>query len=114
VLTTFKTAPGTRRDALGEQLVIGSEIYTPGASRAMGRGQGTCTRGETGAGHVYNCELVLFLPTGNLYLLGIASRGGPESGAVAGGTGRYAGARGTFAYASGPARPRVAVTLKLR
>lgn len=95
-LTTSSTAPD--RGSTGQQLVMRAMLYTPGARAATARSQATCTRTQPGAGEVYNCQLVYLFPTGKLYALAASSRQGPATGIIAGGTGSYANARGSFRY----------------
>jgi hypothetical protein len=108
-LSTFKVLPGAGRssedsNSLGTQLILTGMLFQPHASQASGRSQAVCTRTGGGAGEVFQCSIAFLLPQGTIYGDGVASRQGIASGIVAGGTGRYAGERGTFSYrrASGP------------
>lgn len=109
-LTTSSTVP--ERGSIGQQLVMRAMLYTPGARAATARSQAACTRTQAGGGEVYNCQLVFLFPTGKLYALAAATREGPPTGIIAGGTGSYANARGSFRYDNTQgARTKLTVTL---
>lgn len=102
----------TPGDSLGQELIFTAMVYPPGGSAAIGRSQGTCLRSQPGNGEVYNCQLTFVLPAGTVYALALASHNGPAAGIIAGGTGSYKNARGSFLYtASG--KPRIMLTLTL-
>lgn len=102
-------APAT---AVGQQLIFTAQLYPPNGPSAIGRAQASCTRTAPGDGEVYDCLLVFTLARGTLFGLAAASHDGPASGSIAGGTGAYAGVRGTFLYIA-TGNPRLALTFAL-
>jgi hypothetical protein len=98
--------------APGSQLLFNGMLFKPGASRAIGRSQASCTRTASGAGEVFQCLLSFVLSGGMIYAQSTSSARGPADGVVTGGTRRYAYLRGTFRYKAN-GTPRVDLTFRL-
>jgi hypothetical protein len=96
----------------GSELVLTGMLFQPRGPSAIGRFQGSCVRTALGNGPVFECQLTYILKDGALFAAAVASAQGPANGAVTGGTGRYAGARGTLSYKA-TGTPRVDLTLDL-
>jgi hypothetical protein len=107
--SNVRISPAT---SLGSQLVFTEMIYQPTGKAAIGRGQGACTRTGPGDGEVYECLITFVLPNGQIYAEAASSHDAPSTGVVTGGTGTYAGMRGTFDFTS-TGSPRVDLTFKL-
>jgi hypothetical protein len=89
----------------GSALLFNGMLFKPGAGRAIGRSQGSCTRTARGEGDVFQCLLSFVLSDGMIYAQATSSSRGPADGVVTGGTRQYANVRGTFGYeANGTAR----------
>ena len=111
-LTGVDRVPVGAPSGADTQLRLLAQIYEPGEEDAVGRSQAACVRALRGGGQVYNCDIVFVLPKCNMYGLAVASRDGPASGAIVGGTGDFALARGTFDYGTRDGQ-RVKLTVKL-
>jgi hypothetical protein len=107
--TNLRISPAT---SLGAQLVFTGMIYEPSGTAAIGRDQASCTRTAPGNGQVFECLMTFILPKGQIYAEAASSHSGPATGVVTGGTGSYAGMRGTFQFtATGNARVDLTFTL---
>jgi hypothetical protein len=111
-LTGVHRVPVDAPTGADAQLRLIAQVYEPGDDDATGRSQATCVRAQRGGGQVYNCDIVFVLPKGDIYGLAVASQDGPGSGAIVGGTGDFALARGTFEYGRRDGQ-RVTLTVKL-
>lgn len=111
-LTGVDRVPVNAPAGADTQLRLLAQVYEPGEEDAVGRSQAACVRALRGGGQVYNCDIVFVLPKGNMYGLAIASRDGPASGVIVGGTRDFALARGTFDYGARDGQ-RVKLTVKL-
>ena len=86
------------RPDVGDVVLTGSELYSWAGSKRgahVGSLRVICTSQTTAAAH---CQATLMLPAGTLQLAGYLdfAKSGPQTIAVVGGTGTYAGARGTL------------------
>lgn len=112
-LTRRTRVPADALSGTDMQIRLLSQIYEPEGKGATGRSQATCVRGQSGGGDVYNCDIAFVLPKGTLYGMAVASKDGPPSGAIVGGEGTFAGARGTFEYGTRHG-DRLTLTVSLR
>ncbi len=111
-LTGVQRVPLGAPTGADTQLRLLAQVYEPGDEDATGRSQATCVRALRGGGQVYNCDVVFVLPKGDIYGMAVASKDGPAAGAIVGGTGDFARARGTFDYGARDGQ-RVTLTVKL-
>jgi hypothetical protein len=89
----------------GDTAIITYRVLAPADGHRLGRAQFVCVVTDRGGAH-QQCSGTIALPDGQL-----ATQGDPDHVTIAGGTGAYAGARGT---ATGRDHPhRVDVTLHL-
>ncbi|HEY5198513.1 MAG TPA: hypothetical protein VIJ51_15940 [Solirubrobacteraceae bacterium] len=112
-LTTETNLPISPTTSLGAQLVFTGMIYEPAGTAAIGRDQTACTRTAPGNGQVFECVMTFIMPSGQIYAEAASSHSGPGTGVVTGGTGNYAGMRGTFLFTA-TGNPRVDLTFSLR
>jgi hypothetical protein len=102
---------GRRGDSLGDLDACRGLLRNGNGARA-GRAHWTCVYlGSTRAGS--DCSAVVNLRGGTLQAAGVLSHTSPQSEwAITGGTGRYAGARGTVTLRqASPTRTRAVITL---
>ena len=102
---------GRRGDSLGDLGACRGLLRNADGAR-VGRAHWTCVYlGSTRAGS--DCSAVVSLPGGTLQAAGVLSHTSPRSEwAITGGTGRYAGARGTATLRqASPTRTRAVITL---
>jgi hypothetical protein len=82
------------RDTVGDQLVFANKVYDAANKLEVGSDQGYCVR--TVAGKSWECFWTLLLKAGQITVEGPFMDSGDSLLAVTGGTGKYAGARGTL------------------
>jgi hypothetical protein len=112
-LTTQTALPISPTTSLGAQFVFTGMIFEPAGTAAIGRDQAACTRTAPGNGQVFECLMTFILPAGQIYAEAASSHSGPATGVVTGGTGSYAGMRGTFVFTA-TGNPRVDLTFDLQ
>ena len=82
------------RDTVGDLLVFANKVYDAANKVEVGSDQGYCVR--TVAGKSWECFWTLLLKAGQITVEGPFMDSGDSLLAVTGGTGRYAGARGSL------------------
>jgi allene oxide cyclase len=82
------------RDMVGDLLVFANKVYDAANKVEVGSDQGYCVR--TVAGKSWECFWTLVLKAGQVTVEGPFMDSGDSLLAVTGGTGKYAGARGTL------------------
>jgi allene oxide cyclase len=82
------------RDTVGDQLVFANKVYDAANKVEVGSDQGYCVR--TVAGKSWECFWTLLLKAGQITVEGPFMDSGDSLLAVTGGTGKYAGARGSL------------------
>lgn len=93
--TDAVTDLGATGDTPGDLLTFANEIYDEKNAEKVGSNNGWCIR--TAAGKAWECFWTLFLADGQITVAGPFLDAGDSTLAVTGGTGKYAGARGTMA-----------------
>ncbi len=81
-------------DALGDEIVFANPLFDAADRHELGASRGVCTRVALGAW--WDCRFTLTLAGGALLIAGAYPDEGDATFGVVGGTGRYAGARGTL------------------
>ncbi|HVW68232.1 MAG TPA: dirigent protein [Steroidobacteraceae bacterium] len=81
-------------DALGDLLVFANPLYDAANVSQVGTSRGSCTRVEVG--HWWDCHWTMALAGGALLVAGPYPDEGDAAFGIVGGTGHYAGARGTI------------------
>jgi allene oxide cyclase len=82
------------RDTVGDQLVFANKVYDAANKVEVGSDQGYCVR--TVAGKSWECFWTLLLKAGQITVEGPFMDSGDSLLVVTGGTGKYAGARGSL------------------
>ena len=82
------------RDTVGDLLVFANKVYDAANKVEVGSDQGYCVR--TVAGKSWECFWTLVLKAGQITVEGPFMDSGDSLLAVTGGTGKYAGARGSL------------------
>jgi len=82
------------RDSVGDLLVFANKVYDAANKIEVGSDQGYCVR--TVAGKSWECFWTLILTAGQITVEGPFMDSGDSLLAVTGGTGKYAGARGSL------------------
>ena len=82
------------RDTVGDLLVFANKVYDAANKVEVGSDQGYCVR--TVAGKSWECFWTLILKGGQITVEGPFMDSGDSKLAVTGGTGKYAGARGSL------------------
>ena len=82
------------RDTVGDLLVFANKVYDAANKVEFGSDQGYCVR--TVAGKSWECFWTLLLKAGQITVEGPFMDSGDSLLAVTGGTGKYAGARGSL------------------
>ena len=82
------------RDTVGDLLVFANKVYDAANKVEVGSDQGYCVR--TVAGNSWECFWTLLLKAGQITVEGPFMDSGDSLLAVTGGTGKYAGARGSL------------------
>jgi allene oxide cyclase len=82
------------RDTVGDLLVFANKVYDAANKIEVGSDQGYCVR--TVAGKSWECFWTLVLKAGQITVEGPFMDSGDSLLAVTGGTGKYAGARGSL------------------
>jgi allene oxide cyclase len=82
------------RDLVGDQLVFANKVYDAANKVEVGSDQGYCVR--TVVGKSWECFWTLILKEGQITVEGPFLDNGDSQFAVTGGTGKYAGARGSM------------------
>jgi allene oxide cyclase len=85
---------GATADAVGDLLVFSNPLYDAADRAAAGASRGYCVRIEVG--RWWDCHFTLELGGGSLLAAGAYPDEGDAEFGIVGGTGRYAGARGTL------------------
>lgn len=89
--TIYRSA---NRDAVGDLLVFANKVYDAADRAEVGSDQGYCVR--TVAGKSWECFWTLLLKSGQITVEGPFRDAGDSLLVVTGGTGKYAGARGSL------------------
>jgi len=87
-------------DSAGDLLPFSNPVYDPTNTTQVGDDQGNCVRTKVGVS--YECNWTTNLKGGSLTVEGAFLDAGPSTLAIIGGTGRYAGARGSMDLAATP------------
>ena len=85
---------GAKGDSVGDMLVFANKVYDAGNKTQVGTDQGYCVR--TVVGKMWECFLTITFKDGQIVTEGPYSDTGDSVWAVTGGTGKYAGARGSL------------------
>ena len=85
---------GAKTDSIGDLLVFANKIYDPTNKTPLGSDQGHCVR--TVVGKSWECYWTTILKEGQITVEGPFADTGDSLFAVTGGTGKYAGAKGTL------------------
>ncbi len=85
---------GAKGDSLGDMLVFANPLYDAANTKSAGSSNGSCVRVEIGKS--WHCSWMLAVAGGQIAVLGAYPDQGDAEFALAGGTGRYVGARGTL------------------
>jgi hypothetical protein len=95
VASNEKVVPhGSAADSLGDLLVFTNPIKSADGKVSIGLDRGYCVRTEVA--RWWECRWTMQLPGGTLETAGSYPDAGDSEFAIVGGTGRYAGARGTL------------------
>ena len=81
-------------DSVGDMLVFANGVFDADNKNSVGSDQGYCVR--TVVGKSWECLMTVTLKTGQMTLEGPFSDAGDSLLAVTGGTGKYAGAKGSM------------------
>lgn len=94
---------GEPKLSLGDRLTFTNPVLRDGKPAGSVANHCVVTQPARISRHGSMCEAALILPEGTLYAHAITTKGGPDTvvGAVTGGTGEYAGARGTSTSQNG-------------
>jgi allene oxide cyclase len=85
---------GAKGDSVGDLLVFSNKVYDPANKTQLGTDNGYCVR--TVVGKSWECFWTLTLKGGQITVEGPFMDSGDSLLAVTGGTGKYAGARGSM------------------
>jgi hypothetical protein len=85
---------GAKGDSVGDLLVFANKVYDAGNKTQVGSDQGYCVR--TVVGKSWECFWTLTLKAGQITVEGPFLDAGDSLMSVTGGTGKYAGARGSM------------------
>ncbi|MGO8830508.1 MAG: allene oxide cyclase family protein [Steroidobacteraceae bacterium] len=85
---------GGKSDAIGDLLVFANKVYDAANKTQVGSDQGYCIRTEVGKS--WECFWTLYLKAGQITVEGPFLDAGDSVLAVTGGTGKYAGAKGSM------------------
>ncbi len=85
---------GPAEDAVGDLIVFANPLYDAADRTPAGASRGYCVRVEVG--RWWECRFTLALAAGTLLVAGSYPDEGDAEFGIEGGTGRYAGARGTL------------------
>jgi hypothetical protein len=85
---------GPAADALGDLIVFSNPLFDAADRAPAGASRGYCVRVELG--RFWDCHFTLEVPAGTLLAAGPYPDEGDAEFGIVGGTGRYAGARGTL------------------
>jgi allene oxide cyclase len=85
---------GAKGDSVGDLLVFANKVYDEGNKALMGSDQGYCVR--TIVGKSWECFWTLTLKAGQITVEGPFMDSGDSLMIVTGGTGKYAGAKGSM------------------
>jgi allene oxide cyclase len=85
---------GAKGDSVGDLLVFANKVYDAGNKTQLGTDNGYCVR--TVVGKSWECFWTLTLKAGQITVEGPFMDTGDSLFAVTGGTGKYAGARGSM------------------
>jgi allene oxide cyclase len=91
------------RDTVGDLLVFANKVYDAANKVEVGSDQGYCVR--TVVGKSWECFWTLVLQSGQITVEGPFMDSGDSLFAVTGGTGKYAGARGSMKLHARDATP---------
>ncbi len=91
---TDAVSNGTHADNLGNVLTFANPVYNAADTRKVGSDNGFCVR--TVKGKAWECMWTTFLPAGQITVEGPFSDTGNTVLAITGGTGTYAGVRGSM------------------
>jgi hypothetical protein len=85
---------GAKGDSVGDLLVFANKVYDSGNKNLVGSDQGYCVR--TMVGKSWECFWTLTLKAGQITVEGPFMDAGDSLMTVTGGTGKYAGAKGSM------------------
>ncbi|MGD0502735.1 MAG: allene oxide cyclase family protein [Steroidobacteraceae bacterium] len=94
---------GAKGDSVGDLLVFANKVYDAGNKTEIGSDQGYCVR--TIVGKSWECIWTLTLKAGQITVEGPFLDEGDSLMAVTGGTGKYAGAKGSMKLHPRDAKP---------
>jgi allene oxide cyclase len=94
---------GAKVDSIGDLLVFANGIYDAANKKQIGTDQGYCVR--TVVGKSWECFWTLILKAGQITVEGPFLDTGDSLMAITGGTGKYAGARGSMSLHPRDATP---------
>ena len=92
--TDVTTDTGKRGDSVGDVLTFANTVFDAADTKKVGTDQGYCVR--VVAGSSYECNWTLILPRGQIVVEGPFFDAKDSTLAITGGTGGYAGARGSM------------------
>src|SRR4051812_4261973 len=92
--TDATTDTGAKGDSAGDVLTFANDVFDARDAAKVGTDQGYCIRVVKGAS--YECNWTTFLAGGQIVVEGPFYDAKKSTLAIAGGTGRYRGARGTM------------------
>ena len=92
--TTIHSGAKDAKDSVGDTLVFANKVYDAANKTQLGSDQGYCVR--TVVGKSWECFWTLTLKAGQITVEGPFMDEGDSLLAVTGGTGKYAGARGSM------------------
>lgn len=92
--TTDAVTNGSSKDKVGNVLTWHNKIYDAANKQRIGRDAGYCVR--IVVGKLWECSWTTYLEGGSIAVQGPFSDKGSSELAITGGTGTYAGARGTM------------------
>jgi allene oxide cyclase len=95
--------PGAKVDSIGDQLVFANAVYDAANKKQLGSDQGYCVR--TVVGKSWECFWTLILKEGQITVEGPFMDTGDSLFAITGGTGKYAGAKGSMKLHARDATP---------
>ena len=98
---------GGKEDAIGNLLVFANKVYDATNKMAAGSDQGMCVR--TVVGKAWECWLTYVTKDGQITAEGPYTDSGDSTWTVTGGTGKYAGARGSMKLHGVDAKPSAIV-----
>jgi hypothetical protein len=94
---------GAKGDSVGDLLVFANSIFDPANKTQIGKDQGYCVRIVVGKS--WECNWTMILKEGQITVEGPFMDEGDSTFTVTGGTGKYAGAKGSMKLHARDAKP---------